>query len=175
MFAANRPERPAQAELHAAPLFRRASVGSVRRNEIRRTFHPVSAVCFGEIEGRIITQRGRLRDSLSLITVELMPLLTPFTGNWDDIREYWPQILEPCILGDKDAILPALGPTGGSETLVIVASIDEHGATVVERRTSIEAIPGHACSTAAATPHPCKSKGCASKHEFAKRERGGPG
>ena len=82
----------------------------------------------------IITQRGRLRDSLSLITVELTPLLTPFTGNWDDIHEYCLQILEPCILGDKDAILPALGHTGGSETLVIVASTDEHGATVVERR-----------------------------------------
>jgi hypothetical protein len=82
----------------------------------------------------IITHRGRLRDSLSLITVELTPLLTPFAGNWDDIREYCLHILEPCILGDKDAILPALGRTGQSETLVVVASTDEHGATVVERR-----------------------------------------
>ena len=82
----------------------------------------------------IITHRGRLRDSLSLITVELRPLLTPFAGNWEDIREYCLQILEPCILGDKDAILPALGHSGQSETLVIVASTDEHGATVVERR-----------------------------------------
>lgn len=82
----------------------------------------------------IITHRGRLRDALSLITVELTPLLTPFAGNWDDIREYCLQILEPCILGDKDAVLPALGHSGLSESLVIVASTDEHGATVVEKR-----------------------------------------
>ena len=82
----------------------------------------------------VISHRGRLRDSLSLITVELTPLLTPFAGNWDDIREYCLQILEPCILGDKDAVLPALGHSAQSETLVIVASTDEHGATVVERR-----------------------------------------
>jgi len=41
---------------------------------------------------------------------------------------------EPCILGDKDAILTALGNTAQSETLVVVASTDEHGATVVEKR-----------------------------------------
>ncbi len=70
----------------------------------------------------IITHRGRLRDSLSLITVELTPLLNPFAGNWEDIRQHCLQILEPCILGDKDAILPALGHTGQGETLVVVAS-----------------------------------------------------
>jgi len=41
---------------------------------------------------------------------------------------------EPCILGNKDAILTALGNTAQSETLVVVASTDEHGATVVEKR-----------------------------------------
>jgi len=41
---------------------------------------------------------------------------------------------EPCILDDKDAILTALGNTAQSETLVVVASTDEHGATVVEKR-----------------------------------------
>ncbi len=82
----------------------------------------------------IITHQGRLRDALSLITLEVTPLLTPFAGNWGDIRQHCLQILEPCILGDKDAILPALSHDGQSETLVIVASTDEHGATVVEKR-----------------------------------------
>jgi len=41
---------------------------------------------------------------------------------------------EPCILGDKDAILTALGNTAQSETLVVVASTDQYGATVVEKR-----------------------------------------
>ena len=82
----------------------------------------------------IITHQGHLRDSLSLITVELTPLDTPFAGNWEDMRQYCLQILEPCILGGKDAILPALGNTEQGETLVIVASTDEHGASVVEKR-----------------------------------------
>ena len=75
-----------------------------------------------------------MRDSLSLITVELTPLRIPFAGNWEDIRQHCLQILEPCILGDKDAILPALGAPEQSETLVVVASTDEHGAIVVEKR-----------------------------------------
>ncbi len=82
----------------------------------------------------IITHQGRLRDSLSLITVELTPLHTPFVGDWEDVRHHCLQILEPCILGDKDAILPAMGNNGHSESLVVVASTDEHGASVVEKR-----------------------------------------
>ena len=82
----------------------------------------------------IIVKQGRLRDSLSLITVELAPLLTPYPGNWEEIRQHCLQILEPCILGDKDAILPALGHTGPGETFMVVASTDEHGAAVVEKR-----------------------------------------
>lgn len=82
----------------------------------------------------IIVKQGRLRDSLSLITVELTPLVTPYPGNWEEIRQHCLQILEPCILGDKDAILPALDHTGPGETFMVVASTDEHGAAVVEKR-----------------------------------------
>jgi len=38
------------------------------------------------------------------------------------------------MLGDKDAILPALGDSGPVETLMVVVSTDEHGASVVEKR-----------------------------------------
>ncbi len=82
----------------------------------------------------IITHRGRLRESLSLITVEVTPLLEPFADDWGEIRKHCLKILEPCILGDKDTILPSLGNTGQGETLVVVASADEHGAIVVEKR-----------------------------------------
>ena len=44
----------------------------------------------------------------------------PFAGNWEVVRQHCLQILEPFILGDKDAILPALGNTAQSETLVVV-------------------------------------------------------
>ncbi len=82
----------------------------------------------------VITHHGRLRDCLSLITVEIAPLHIPFTGNWDEIRLHCLQLVEPCILGDKDAILPAMARTGLGETLVIVASTDQQGARVVEKR-----------------------------------------
>jgi hypothetical protein len=82
----------------------------------------------------IITHQGHLRDSLSLITLQLTSRRPPFAGDWEDIRQHCLQILQPCILGDKDAILPGLGNTGQSETFVVVASTDEHGASVVEKR-----------------------------------------
>ena len=82
----------------------------------------------------VITHRGRLRDCLSLITIEIAPLCIPFIGNWDEIRLHCLQLLEPCILGDKDAILPAMGRTGLGETLVILASTDQQGARVIEKR-----------------------------------------
>ena len=63
----------------------------------------------------VVTHHGRLRVS------------------WDEIRLHCLQLLEPCILGDKDAILPAMGRTGLGETLVIVASTDQQGARVVEK------------------------------------------
>ena len=52
-----------------------------------------------------------------LITVEIAPSNIPFTGSWDEIRLHCLQLLEPCILGDKDAILPAMGRTGLGESL----------------------------------------------------------
>ena len=75
-----------------------------------------------------------MRPSLSLITVEIAPLFTPLPGNWDGIRQHCLQILQPCILQDKDVILPGLGDTGQAEAFMIVASTDEHGARVVEKR-----------------------------------------
>ncbi len=82
----------------------------------------------------VITHHGRLRDSLSLITVEISPAATPFSGNWEEIRKLCLEILQPCILGGKDAILPALTRGGAVESLVVVASADEQGAAVVENR-----------------------------------------
>src|SRR6266849_5283276 len=82
----------------------------------------------------VITSQGRLRDSISVISVELAPRFTPFACNWLEIRQHCMQIMQSCILRDKDAILPALGDTGSSETLLLVVSADEPGARVVANR-----------------------------------------
>jgi hypothetical protein len=49
-------------------------------------------------------------------------------------RQTGPRQTIPASWGDKDAILTALGNTAQSETLVVVASTDEHGATVRQKR-----------------------------------------
>jgi signal transduction histidine kinase len=82
----------------------------------------------------IITDHDRLRTSVSLITVEVAPLLSPFHGDWQEIRKHCLQILQPCILKERDAVLPAMGGLGRGETFVIVASTDAHGAKVVQKR-----------------------------------------
>jgi phosphoserine phosphatase RsbU/P len=82
----------------------------------------------------VITQQGRLRDSISVITVEVAPRFTRFAGNWQEIRQQCLKIMQPCILQDKDAILPALGGDGPGETLLVVVSTDEPGAKVVASR-----------------------------------------
>ena len=51
-----------------------------------------------------------------------------------DIRQRCVDIVQPCIFRDKDAILPALGDIGLTETVVVVVSADEHGASVVADR-----------------------------------------
>ena len=57
-----------------------------------------------------------------------------FAATLKEVRQHCLQLLEPCILGDKDAILPALDNLGPVETMMIVVSADAHGATIVERR-----------------------------------------
>jgi signal transduction histidine kinase len=82
----------------------------------------------------VITHQGRLRDSISVITIELKPRFTRFTANWQEIRQHCLQIVQPCIFRDKDVILPALGDTSPGEALVVVVSADAPGAKVVASR-----------------------------------------
>jgi signal transduction histidine kinase len=83
----------------------------------------------------IITIQGRPRDSISVITVELAARMSPFAGNWREIRQRCAQIIQPCILQDKDVIVPPLGEAGlDGATLLIVVSADERGAAIVADR-----------------------------------------
>ena len=82
----------------------------------------------------VITSQGRLRDAVSVVTVELAPRFTPFAGDWPKIRQQCMQLIQPCIFRDKDAILPALGDGSQSETLLVVVSADEDGGKVVAKR-----------------------------------------
>lgn len=83
----------------------------------------------------VITEQGsRLRDSVSLVTVELTPRWTESVGNWKEIRQRCLEILRLCIFPDKDMVLPALLNADQDEVFLVVASADELGAKVLQER-----------------------------------------
>ncbi len=81
-----------------------------------------------------VSDHGRVREAMSLIRVELSPLPAVRTGSWKEVRERCAEVLQSCILPDKDVLLPPLGNGGGDETFLIVASADQHGTQVITKR-----------------------------------------
>jgi hypothetical protein len=82
----------------------------------------------------VITSQGKLREAASLITVELAPVVGPALGNWDAIRQRCLEVLQLCILPDKDLLMPALATPRSTETFLIVASTNQPNAEVLMRR-----------------------------------------
>jgi len=81
-----------------------------------------------------ITHEGKLRDAVSLIRVELHPNLGWGIGSSREIRQRVVEMLNQCILPDKDVLLPAMGSVGEGETYHVVASTDMTGAGVMVQR-----------------------------------------
>ena len=75
----------------------------------------------------VIAVEGKLRDSISLITVELSPLHSSSMGNWDRDCPQCLQLLRSCILRDKDTVLPPFENSSGGELFLVVASTDNFG------------------------------------------------
>jgi len=82
----------------------------------------------------VIAVEGKLRDSISLITVELSQLHSSSMGNWDRDCPQCLQLLRSCILRDKDTVLPPFENSSGGELFLVVASTDEHGVKILEKR-----------------------------------------
>jgi hypothetical protein len=76
---------------------------------------------------------GKLRDSLSLITVELTPISALAVGNWRELRRQCHELLRSCIMADKDLLLPTLG-IEKHEAFLILAAADLHGTEVIAER-----------------------------------------
>ncbi|HTR65619.1 MAG TPA: hybrid sensor histidine kinase/response regulator [Terriglobales bacterium] len=81
-----------------------------------------------------ITTQGRLREAVSLISVELAPRISPAVGNWREMRARCLEVLRQCTLPDKDVLLPAMGSSGAGEIFLLVASADQTGAEVMMQR-----------------------------------------
>jgi two-component system, sensor histidine kinase and response regulator len=82
----------------------------------------------------VITDQGRLRDALSLVTIELTPGVAVASAARKEIRHSCAQILRSCIQPDKDLLLPAVARGGAGESFVIVASTGEPGAQIIQKR-----------------------------------------
>ena len=81
----------------------------------------------------ILVENGKLRDALTLVTVELTPVSAQAVGNWRELRQQCLELLRLCILPGKDLLLPTLG-IERREAFLILASADLHGAEVLTSR-----------------------------------------
>jgi signal transduction histidine kinase len=73
---------------------------------------------------QVIPYKGRLRESLVMVRVELTPLSKSLRGSWKETCEQCLERLRLCIYVDKDLVLPATGTSGPVETFFVVASTD---------------------------------------------------
>lgn len=72
----------------------------------------------------VITHEDRLRDSIVLVNVELIPRPGPPGGSWRETCQQCLETLERCLYLDKDLLLPSMSGSGPAETFYIVASTD---------------------------------------------------
>jgi signal transduction histidine kinase len=82
----------------------------------------------------VITHKGRLRDSIVLVRVELTPLCASLRGSWKETCQRCLERLRRCIFVDKDLVLPPMGTSGAVETLFVVASTDMEGVSIMMDR-----------------------------------------
>jgi signal transduction histidine kinase len=91
----------------------------------------------------VITHKGRLREDIVLVRVELTPLSKSLRGSWKETCEQCLDLLRKCIYVDKDFVLPPLGTSGLVETFFIVASTDlQRVSIMLDRiRAQVGAVP----------------------------------
>jgi len=82
----------------------------------------------------VITQEGRLRDSLVLVRVDLWPRAKPARGNWKEVCSRSLELLERCVYLDKDLVLPPMATPGPEQTFFVVASTDVERSEIMMAR-----------------------------------------
>jgi signal transduction histidine kinase len=90
-----------------------------------------------------ITNRGRLREDIALVRVELTPSSNSLRGSWKETCERSLELLRLCICLDKDLVLPPMGGSGPGTTFFVVASANmEQVGILMERiRKQVGALP----------------------------------
>jgi hypothetical protein len=81
----------------------------------------------------VVTDQGRLRDAVSLITIAFAPstkLMASAEGAWQTCL----QLIRACTLPGRDLVLPDFANPKQAEAFLVVVSTDEKGARAVEKR-----------------------------------------
>ena len=91
----------------------------------------------------VITHKGRLREDIVLVRVELTPLSKSLRGSWKETCQQCLDLLRLCIYVDKDLVLPPLGSSGPVETFFVVASTDMRRVSIMmdRIRAQVGAVP----------------------------------
>jgi len=82
----------------------------------------------------VIAHRGRLREAIVLVRVELTPRSKSLRGSWKETCQRCLERLRLCIYVDKDLVLPPMGTGGPVETFFVVASTDMQRVNVMMNR-----------------------------------------
>jgi signal transduction histidine kinase len=83
----------------------------------------------------IVNDHGAIRQSVSLITAKLAPIpITSALEAWANTRRQFLDVVQRCILPDKDVLLPSMGHPDMGEFFFIVAGTDAAGAEVLLKR-----------------------------------------
>jgi hypothetical protein len=82
----------------------------------------------------LITHQGRLRESITLVRVELTPLSKALRGSWRETCQKCLEVLRRCIYLDKDLVLPPMESSGAVETFFIIAAVDMERVSIMMDR-----------------------------------------
>jgi len=83
----------------------------------------------------ILVEGGMLRKNMSLVTLKLAPIpVTSAIDAWGKTRSKFLELLQRCILPDKDVLLPSMGHPEMGEFFFILAAADGAGAEVLMKR-----------------------------------------
>ena len=94
----------------------------------------------GKLLSPVLMENGRVRTVVSLIVIMVAPRNTPSAiQQWGTTRRKWLELLQRCILPDKDVLVPGVRRLATGEVFAILAGTDASGAEVLLRRIQDQA------------------------------------